>query len=237
MLFLFLKKRKVTMKVAFVKSLISSLIVGLCIQFTHSYAQVFTYVDENGITMFTNKKPDTNKFEVTNHGCFGTCIIDVNWASIPLNQNIFADEVNSAASKHNVDHALVRAIIHAESWFKADALSKAGAQGLMQLMPATQARFGVTNAYDPKQNIVAGVKYLAWLFNEFEHDETRVIAAYNAGENAVKRYNGVPPFSETQEYLRRVKILYSRYQKQGVLETSPIKKSSPAIKELAVTAN
>lgn len=223
------------MRVALASSLISSLVIAWCMQITHSYAQVFTYVDENGFTMFTNKKPDTNKFDVTNHGCFGTCVTGVNWASTPLKQNIFADEVNSAALEHGVDHALVRAIIHAESWFKTDALSKAGAQGLMQLMPATQTRFGVTNAYDPKQNILAGVKYLAWLFNEFEHDETRVIAAYNAGENAVKRYNGVPPFSETREYLRRVKILYSRYRKQDVLESLSIEKNSPPIKELAIT--
>ena len=106
------------------------------------------------------------------------------------------------------------ALAYAEAWFEADALSSAGAQGLMQLMPATQTRFNVDDAYNPTQNINAGSAYLAWLIKEFDQDLERVIAAYNSGENAVKRYDGVPPFAETQEYLRRVSILHKRYQNQ-----------------------
>ena len=177
-------------------------------------AQVYTYTDENGVTVFTDRKPDSAKYQVKNHGCFGTCRTGVNWKMIPLKQHLYAAEVNAAAKTFNVDKALVRAIMHAESWFEPNALSSAGAQGLMQLMPATQARFGVTDPHDPQQNINAGVEYLAWLMKEFNQNKEHVIAAYNAGENAVKRHNGVPPFNETQEYLRRVTILYQRYHSQ-----------------------
>ncbi len=174
-------------------------------------AQVYAYTDENGITVLTSQKPDTTKYQVKNYGCFGTCRTGVNWERTPLKQTEYAMEVNDAASNFGVDKALIRAIIHAESWFEPKAVSKAGAVGLMQLMPATQKRFGVTDPHDPKQNINAGVAYLAWLMDEFDRDISHVISAYNAGENAVKRHNGVPPFTETQEYLRRVNILYERY--------------------------
>lgn len=189
-----------------------SLLIGVFLAMSVSVrAQVYAYTDENGITVLTSQKPDTTKYQVKNYGCFGTCRTGVNWERTPLKQTEYAMEVNDAASNFGVDKALIRAIIHAESWFEPKAVSKAGAVGLMQLMPATQKRFGVTDPHDPKQNINAGVAYLAWLMDEFDRDISHVISAYNAGENAVKRHNGVPPFTETQEYLRRVNILYERY--------------------------
>jgi len=133
-------------------------------------AQVYTYTDENGITVLTSRKPDTERYQVKNHGCFGTCRTGVNWTNTPLEKTLFTEEVNAAATAFGVDKALVRSIIHAESWFEPSALSSAGAQGLMQLMPATQARFGVKDPNDPQQNIRAGVEYLAWLMNEFDQD-------------------------------------------------------------------
>jgi hypothetical protein len=178
-------------------------------------AQVYTYVDENGVTVFTDRKPDTVRYRVRNLGCYGTCRTGVNWDRTPLKIQPFAAEVQAAAEIFGVDAALRRAIMHAESWFEPQAVSRAGAQGLMQLMPATQQRFGVSDPFDPLQNITAGVEYLAWLMQEFDSDLHRVIAAYNAGENAVKRHGGVPPFDETREYLRRVNILYQRYRRAG----------------------
>lgn len=176
-----------------------------------SLAQVYTYTDENGIVVFTSQKPKTNRYQVKNHGCFGVCRTGVNWTKTPLKPLLFAKEVNAAAKTFGVDKNLVRAIMHAESWFQVEALSSAGAQGLMQLMPATQERFGVNDPHDPQQNINAGAQYIAWLMKEFNQDINRVVAAYNAGENAVKRHKGVPPFNETREYLRRVNILHKRY--------------------------
>jgi len=178
-------------------------------------AQVYTYVDENGITVYTDRKPVQGRYNVKNLGCYGTCRTGVDWDRTPLKMREFATEIEIASESFGVDPALVRAIVHAESWFEPEAVSRAGAQGLMQLMPATQQRFGVANPFDPVDNITAGVAYLAWLLEEFDDDLTRTVAAYNAGENAVKRHDGVPPFDETREYVRRVNILYRRYRGSG----------------------
>jgi soluble lytic murein transglycosylase-like protein len=175
-------------------------------------AQIYTYVDENGLTVYTNVKPEPNRYRVENIGCYGTCRQGVDWNLTPLRNGEFAEEIQAASEIFGVDAALIRAIMHAESWFQPEAVSHAGAQGLMQLMPATQQRFGVANAFDPLDNISAGAAYLAWLLNEFNNDLTKAIAAYNAGENAVKRHAGVPPFPETREYVRRVNILLQRYR-------------------------
>jgi len=178
-------------------------------------AQIYTYVDENGVTVFTDRKPDSQRYRVRDLGCYGTCRTGVDWDRTPLKLQPFAQEVQAASEIFGVDEALIRAIMHAESWFEPQAVSRAGAQGLMQLMPATQQRFGVRDAFDPLQNITAGVEYLAWLMDEFDSDLSRVIAAYNAGEGAVKRHGGVPPYDETREYLRRVNILFQRYRRSG----------------------
>jgi soluble lytic murein transglycosylase-like protein len=178
-------------------------------------AQIYTYVDENGITVFTDRKPDTTRYRVRNLGCFGTCRTGVDWERTPLFNGHFQTEIETVSEVFGVDPALIRAVMHAESWFEPEAVSHAGAQGLMQLMPGTAQRFGVANVFDPLENITGGAAYLAWLLREFEGDLTRAIAAYNAGENAVRRHGGIPPFPETQEYVRRVKILLQRYRSAG----------------------
>ncbi len=191
------------------------LLLALCLFAPLASAQVYTYVDENGITVFTDRKPDTDRYRVRNLGCFGTCRRGVDWNRTPLFNGRFNVEIQTVSDVFGVDAALIRAVMHAESWFEPDAVSHAGAQGLMQLMPATARRFGVANVFDPLDNITGGTAYLAWLMEEFEGDLPRVIAAYNAGENAVRRHNGIPPFPETQEYVRRVKILLQRYRLGG----------------------
>lgn len=104
----------------------------------------------------------------------------------------------------DVSPALALAVIWTESAGKADARSRVGAQGLMQLMPATAERFGVSDAFQPADNISGGVKYLNWLMKEFEGDPMMVLAAYNAGEGSVKKHKGVPPFAETRDYVPKV---------------------------------
>ncbi len=104
----------------------------------------------------------------------------------------------------NVSPALVLAVISVESAGRADAVSSAGAQGLMQLMPATAKRFGVQNSFHPGQNISGGVKYLNWLMEEFGNDPILVLAGYNAGEGAVRKHSGVPPYAETRDYVPKV---------------------------------
>jgi soluble lytic murein transglycosylase-like protein len=187
------------------------LVLGSLVMACTAWAQVYTYTDENGLTVYTDRKPDSDRYDVRNLGCYGTCRKGVDWQSTPLLPRHFDVEIRAASEVFEIDAALVRAIVHAESWFEPQAVSHAGAQGLMQLMPATQQRFGVANPFDPLDNITAGAAYLAWLLEEFGGDRDRAIAAYNAGENAVRRHNGIPPFPETREYVRRVNILFRRY--------------------------
>jgi soluble lytic murein transglycosylase-like protein len=123
--------------------------------------------------------------------------------------------VNTNASTWNVDPALVKAIIANESGFNANATSNVGAQGLMQLMPGTANGLGVTNAYDPAQNVWGGTKYIKGLLDRFGGDVRRAVAAYNAGPGAVEKYNGVPPYAETQNYVQNVLASYEKYRTEG----------------------
>jgi len=123
--------------------------------------------------------------------------------------------VNRAATDYQVDQALVRAMIHAESAFNPQAVSAKGAQGLMQLMPATAQRFGVNNVLDPGENITGGVRYMSELLKTFKFDLRLALAAYNAGENAVLRYGGIPPYPETRDYVSKVMQLHALYRQRG----------------------
>lgn len=115
-----------------------------------------------------------------------------------------------SSRRYNIDPLLIYAQMHQESAFKLKALSYKGASGLMQLMPATARRLGVTNIYDPKQNIEGGVKYMRMLLNMFNQDVNLALAGYNAGEGAVMKYgNNIPPYNETREYVRRISARYT----------------------------
>lgn len=194
------------------RTVLAFFLLSLTVLAGPALGQIYTYVDENGITVFTDRKPDTTRYRVRNLGCYGTCRTGVDWERTPLLPDRFEAEIEAASEVFGVEAALIRAVMHAESWFESDAVSHAGAQGLMQLMPDTARRFGVGNVFDPVDNITGGAAYLAWLAEQFEQDFSRMVAAYNAGENAVRRHGGVPPYPETQEYVRRVRILYQRYR-------------------------
>lgn len=116
------------------------------------------------------------------------------------------------SKKYGVDESLVKAVIYTESYFNPNATSHKGASGLMQLMPATAAKYGVSDLYDPRQNIIAGIKHLVYLQGLFPDNLKHVIAAYNAGENAVNKYNGIPPYRETQGYVKKVMKHLKRFQ-------------------------
>jgi soluble lytic murein transglycosylase-like protein len=124
----------------------------------------------------------------------------------------FADSISSAARIYDVHPALIAAVIHAESNFNPKAVSFAGARGLMQITGATQRTLQLKNAFDPHQNIVAGSKYLRQLLDRFNGNMKLAIAAYNAGPGAVSRYSGIPPYKETQAYVKKVLAYYSLYR-------------------------
>jgi soluble lytic murein transglycosylase-like protein len=135
---------------------------------------------------------------------------DLNWlAKRHDRRSKFDPMIEKYAAKYDVDPTLVRAVIQVESDFNPGCVSHKGARGLMQLMPATAKRFGVTKIHDPEQNIHAGTRYLAHLKRLFNDDLTRALAAYNAGEGAVHKYGGIPPYAETSEYVRRALTVYN----------------------------
>jgi len=189
--------------------LLSLLIAPAAVQ-----AEVYKWVDENGIVTYSNvAAPKDQDFQVLRFPCYAAdpkCR-SVSWENVPLNTQAYRTEIRSASQFSAVEESLIRAIIHAESAYQPDAQSPKGAQGLMQLMPATQSELDVTNPFDPEDNIRGGTRYLSQLLTEFDGDYELAAAAYNAGPTAVYKFGGVPPYDETQEYVRRVKILYRRY--------------------------
>jgi soluble lytic murein transglycosylase-like protein len=117
-----------------------------------------------------------------------------------------------AALANVVDEAFLRAIAHVESNYKARARSRKGAKGIMQLMPATARQFRVRNPYSAEQSIAGGAKYLGRLMRRYNGDRRLVAAAYNAGPGNVRRYDGIPPFEETREYVQKVEVMYAQYR-------------------------
>lgn len=179
------------------------------------HAEMYKFTDEDGIVHYTNVRPFGQKNVTTfSFPCYASdpkCN-QMDWERIPLNRQAYADEIRVAAQIFTVDDSLIRAIIHAESAYQPDALSPRGAQGLMQLMPATQQELQIVDVFDPLSNIEGGTLYLSRLLNQFDQSVELAAAAYNAGPGAVREYGGIPPYKETRDYVRRVKILYRRYR-------------------------
>lgn|GEM_PF-373516 len=180
--------------------------------------KIFKY-KKDGAVIFADSVPYKTKYEVIVYNSCYACSItsSVNWYNTRLRLSEFADAINLAAKQYGVNPGFVRAIIHAESAFNPMARSRKGAMGLMQLMPGTAKDMGVMDLTNPEQNIKGGVKYLAGLLQTFSGNETLAAAAYNAGPGAVARYGGIPPYEETQTYVKRVKILADRYKNQPQL--------------------
>jgi len=179
------------------------------------HADIYKFTDQDGIVHYTNVKPSNRQNVKTfSFPCYvsdPTCQ-QLDWERIPLDRQAFGEVIEAAAQVFTVDEALIRAIIHAESAYQPEAISPKGAQGLMQLTPATQKELRIENVFDPVSNIEGGTRYLARLMKEFDQDIELAAAAYNAGPGAVREYGGVPPYKETREYVRRIKILYRRYR-------------------------
>jgi len=164
-------------------------------------ASIRVRVDENGHKVFYN----TPSF--SGHSTGGdSAVYAIYYSSKATN---YVDLIQNVSSQYSVDAELVKALVQVESNYNPYAVSPKGARGLMQLMPATALRYGVREIFDPQQNVDGGVRYLRDLLNLFSGDLTLSIAAYNAGEGAVQRYNDVPNYEETQNYVRKVLALYN----------------------------
>ena len=135
--------------------------------------------------------------------------------STPTSRSEINELIDKYSEQAGLDVDFVKAVINQESGFNPNATSKCGAMGLMQLMPGTAQGLGVTNAYDPEQNIQGGTKYLKGLLDRFDNNKSLALAAYNAGPNAVKKYGGIPPYQETQNYVKNVLARYDKMKLSG----------------------
>ncbi len=169
--------------------------------------QVMTLVSDNGKMVFINETDMELRAAAKRGGAAAAAnLVERRKQSLAEVQG----HIDVEARQHQVDPNLVRALIEVESAWNPRAVSYKGALGLMQLMPATATRYGVGDAFDPKQNVSAGVRHLRYLLDQFKGNVRLALAAYNAGENAVTRNGGVPPYRETQDYILKLEALYGR---------------------------
>jgi len=198
-----MRNNKVTLLCIFIFSLISM----------PSQADIYKYVDKHGRVILTDKPAHTGykRLVKTWKGWEEAKLPkNFNWVK---NQKKFDPTIRSISKMYKLPPTLVHAVITAESSYNPNAISRAGAVGLMQLMPETAKRFGVSNRRDPKQSIYGGSRYLRHLLKLFKNDLSLALAAYNAGEGAVKKYgNKIPPYKETRNYVNKVIRYYKKYR-------------------------
>ncbi|MEZ4338212.1 MAG: transglycosylase SLT domain-containing protein [Planctomycetota bacterium] len=199
-------------------------------------ADIYVYTDADGVVHYSNtpprgqprgmrrvRTPDAPR-PATSTGSASRAPRDTN----PERYRRYDAYIREAAALYRLPESFVRAIIRVESDYNPQVVSHAGACGLMQLMPATAARMGVTDVFDPRQNILGGTRYLRILANQFNGDLVLTIAAYNAGEGAVLRHRGIPPYEETQRYVRRVLRHYYGYlERESTSSPTAYRASSP----------
>lgn len=180
-------------------------------------ASVYVYIDENGTYHFTNNPntPEYDKVLMWEDGGGDPTVIYLD--------PYYNDVINDACRYYRVDPSLIKAMIKVESNFNRYAVSRAGAQGLMQLMPATARRFKVEDPFHPVENIWAGVYYVKYLMVKFNYNYDLVLAGYNAGEGSVMKYGGIPPYKETRNYVKKVKYYWGIYRKKSPRFETPKK--------------
>lgn len=190
-----------------------------------AHAQIYTRRNANGVIEATNV-PDAPGFRLTYVGK-GTLIHSRGFRGSYHGE--YDAHILTAASVHGVAVDLIKAVIQVESEYDPFAVSSKGARGLMQLMPFTARRFSVTDSFDPRQNIMGGVEYLRFLLDMFQGDVALAVAGYNAGENAVTRFKGIPPFKETRNYVQKIQnLLGGGLQSVGASYFAPAQRTSAA---------
>lgn len=177
-------------------------------------ADIYKYVDKHGRVHLTDR-PQHDGYHRLVKTWKGWREARIDYRGVGENRKRFTPAIAHAAKQHRLPPALLHAVITAESAYDPEAVSTAGAVGLMQLMPGTAKRYGVRNRRDPGSNVAGGTRYLRDLLNLFDNNVVLALAAYNAGENAVINYGRrIPPYPETQTYVRRVLKYYNDYKKQ-----------------------
>ncbi len=196
--------------------LLIALFSSLFLSVPPSTAGIYRYVDENGVIHFTNCPRDPNFQLYIRESKEDVGMDTPSPALVPSLSSVdsknFDAFITEFAKKYEVDFALIKAMIRAESGFNPYAISRKGAKGLMQLMPETALRMNVGNVFSPKENIEGGVKYFKYLLSLFNNDLRLSLAAYNAGENIVSQLGTIPPYRETVDYVRRVLNYYRSYK-------------------------
>ncbi|MBP2279254.1 soluble lytic murein transglycosylase-like protein [Psychrobacter sp. PL15] len=212
---------------------------------TAQAGNMYIYKDKGGQVLLTNVSPsgnfdkftkkvkvtyykDSNNYDSSSNG-YNNDNYGNSSASKSGSRNSYDDYIRTSAERHGVDPGLMKAMMHTESSFNPNARSPVGAQGLMQLMPATARRFKVSNAWNPAENIEGSAKYIAWLMRRFNNNVEFAIAGYNAGEGNVDKYNGIPPFKETRNYVKSVMSRYhSLYKNDSGLSSRATSASNTA---------
>ncbi|HKQ69404.1 MAG TPA: lytic transglycosylase domain-containing protein [Polyangiaceae bacterium] len=202
---------------------------GLSLLPTLSFADIYTFVDKDGTAHFTNVPSGDGRYRLYMKGGGGKrrggpgAVAPGDSSAERFSR--YNDAIREAATLYQIPEELVRAVIKVESDYDPRAVSRAGAIGLMQLMPDTADRMQVRDVMDPRENILGGVRYLRVLANMFNGDLQLTVAGYNAGENAVVRHGGIPPYDETEDYVVKVLTYYRRYRESrdpALASTGPV---------------
>lgn len=188
----------------------AALLAVTCLTAPEARADIYRFVDKDGVIHFSNVK---KRGKVVARGQKRASRSEqVRAARVDRDPALYDAYIREAASLYQIPEALVRAVIRVESNFDPNAISHANARGLMQLIPATAERMLVSDPFDARQNVLGGTRYLRVLANLFNGNLQLTLAAYNAGENAVIRYRGIPPYAETQNYVTKVLQFYNLYR-------------------------
>lgn len=193
------------------------IVVLLCLPAGNGLADVYMFIDSDGVVSFTNT-PTSSDYKLY-----------IKERPLKLkpafSSGKFDHLILKAEQKYGVDFSLIKAVIKAESDFNPNAVSRKGAKGLMQIMPMNYKSLSIRDPFDPEENIMGGTKYLNKLLKRYERKLPMALAAYNAGPEAVDKYKQIPPYKETQTYVRKVMKLYTQYKKTGRLYSSTVQPS------------
>ncbi len=195
-------------------AIIFSLILGIAAFIPADLsAEIYSYTDKNGVLHFSNAPTSSKYCYAGPESSMHTSIYHFRY--YPSNRiSTYDDIIREASLHHGLQFELIKAIVHAESSFNPNAISRAGAIGLMQIMPENLNAFGINDPFDPRDNVMGGTRYLKQLMKKYNSDLSLSLAAYNAGPGAVDKYNDIPPYPETKNYVEKVLKYYALYRNQ-----------------------